>query len=154
MSASPPSSSKSSSSKATTSATPAPRVSGLRQLFATKPGVLPPKPTNFVPPPPQPNSAYVFAKLMFFMVLLAGAPLWSYYKALADWFPGDTSLAALTAVAAANLVVLLYVLVASLEEDDPKPKPAAAPKQRTVADAYKNGEEDQEEESQEDKKLK
>ncbi|ORZ36345.1 hypothetical protein BCR44DRAFT_38573 [Catenaria anguillulae PL171] len=103
-------------------------IFGPRGIFATKPGILPPPPPGGIPPAkPFEFSTRVFVKLICFMAALAVVPIWTYYKALADWFPNDTSLSALSAVAAANLVVLGYVIVAVYEgeTDGSHPKPAA-----------------------------
>ncbi|KAI9187843.1 vacuolar ATPase assembly integral membrane protein vma21 [Blastocladiella emersonii ATCC 22665] len=112
---------------ATTTATPAPAPATevkKRSIFAKK-DILPPR-REMPPAKPFEITINVIVKFIVFSILLVVVPLWTYYKSLADWFKDDTSVSALAAVAAANLVVLLYVVVAVFEGDTdgsfPKPK--------------------------------
>jgi hypothetical protein len=83
-------------------------------------------------PPPSPLEKRVFItagasrtvpaniawKLAFFTLALLFAPLLTYFYVLNNVFPGNSTYSAFTAVAVANGLVIAYVVVAALEEDE------------------------------------
>ncbi|KAJ3051204.1 hypothetical protein HK097_007821 [Rhizophlyctis rosea] len=61
---------------------------------------------------------FVVAKLLFFSFLLFALPLVTYYGTLNKVFNGNTNLSAISAVVVANVVVIAFVIVAFMENDD------------------------------------
>ncbi|KAI0796572.1 hypothetical protein C8Q75DRAFT_862440 [Abortiporus biennis] len=58
----------------------------------------------------------VLLKLLLFTLALAVAPLSSYYLSLTYLWNGNTTFAAITAIVAANIVLVAYIIVSLIEE--------------------------------------
>jgi len=82
----------------------------------------------------QASNAGVLAKLLIFAVAMAVVPITAYYGSLTYLWNGNASYAALTAVLAANIVLVAYIVVASLEDQPSKP---TAPSSQHVSDETK-----------------
>ncbi|XP_006459999.1 hypothetical protein AGABI2DRAFT_191774 [Agaricus bisporus var. bisporus H97] len=71
----------------------------------------------------------ILAKLIFFSASLGAVPLASYYASLKYVFEGNATFAAITAVVAANIVLVAYVITSVLEDrKDNATKPEAESK--------------------------
>jgi len=58
----------------------------------------------------------VLAKLLLFSISLGVIPLSSYYASLKYVFEGNSTFAAITAVVAANVVLVAYIITSLLED--------------------------------------
>ncbi|KAF9452437.1 hypothetical protein P691DRAFT_697032 [Macrolepiota fuliginosa MF-IS2] len=58
----------------------------------------------------------VLAKLLFFSISLGVVPLTSYYASLKYVYKGNSTFAAITAVVAANIVLVAYIITSLLED--------------------------------------
>ncbi|TFK76023.1 hypothetical protein BDN72DRAFT_954551 [Pluteus cervinus] len=58
----------------------------------------------------------VFLKLIIFSIALGVAPLGSYYGSLNSIWGGNSTYAAITAVGAANAVLIAYIITSLLED--------------------------------------
>ncbi|KXN83732.1 Vacuolar ATPase assembly integral membrane protein VMA21 [Leucoagaricus sp. SymC.cos] len=58
----------------------------------------------------------VLAKLLLFSVSLGAVPLASYYASLKYFYQGNPTIAAITAVVAANVVLVAYIITSLLED--------------------------------------
>ncbi|CAL1701394.1 unnamed protein product [Somion occarium] len=65
----------------------------------------------------------VLAKLIMFSVTLAVAPLSSYFLSEKYLWNGNSTYAAITAIVAANLVLVLYIIMSVMEERAATPTP-------------------------------
>ncbi|KAF5364245.1 hypothetical protein D9756_000733 [Leucocoprinus leucothites] len=66
----------------------------------------------------------VLAKLLFFSVSLGVIPLTSYYTSLKYISEGNSTVAAITAVVAANVVLIAYIITSLLEDSKDNAKKA------------------------------
>lgn len=69
----------------------------------------------------QAASSGVLFKLIVFSVSLGVAPLSAYYGTLNYFWKGNTIYAAITAIVAANLILLAYIITAVSEERKANP---------------------------------
>jgi len=63
------------------------------------------------------------AKLMFFTVSLGLVPITSYFGSLKYLWNGNATYSAFTAVAAANLILVAYIITAILDDKSTTPSP-------------------------------
>ncbi|KAI0074567.1 hypothetical protein K474DRAFT_1773917 [Panus rudis PR-1116 ss-1] len=66
----------------------------------------------------------VLVKLLIFAISLAVVPISSYFLSKSLW-DGNNVYAAITAIVAANAVLVAYIIASILEENAAAPKPAA-----------------------------
>ncbi|KAF7332139.1 hypothetical protein MKEN_00094900 [Mycena kentingensis (nom. inval.)] len=71
------------------------------------------------------------AKLIFFSLALGIVPLSSYFGSLKYFWDGNTTYAALTAVASANVVLVAYIISAVLDDQSTQTAPASAESKKT-----------------------
>ncbi|KAI0082581.1 hypothetical protein K474DRAFT_1703072 [Panus rudis PR-1116 ss-1] len=70
----------------------------------------------------------VLVKLLIFAISLAVVPISSYFLSEKYLWDGNNVYAAITAIVAANAVLVAYIIASVLEENAAAPKPAAETK--------------------------